>query len=151
MAGGSFQGKVSTSLSLSNHSDDANSNGAVAGVAGPQGGGGGRKQQDRRTCFSVELKQAEFSQSRFLEIIVHRAPARVALDEDPGPQRVQPQACRAPSDCQTPAITGSSTKRSPAGPVSLGSLPSDVGAFPSQSAQCLFTVLQRKKLSCVNV
>ena len=149
MAGGSFQGKVLTSLSLSNHSDDAKSSGAVVGVAGPQGGGGGGKQQDRRTCFSVELKQAELSQSRRPEIIVHRAPLRVALDEDSGPQRVQPQACRAPSGCQTPAITGSSTKRSPAGPVSLGSLPSGVGAFLCQSAQCLFTVFQNA--SCVNV
>ena len=138
-----------TSLSLSNHSDDTNSNGAVAGVVGPQVGGGRRKQQDRRTCFSVELKQAEFSQSRRLEIIVHRAPLRVALDEDSGPQRVQPQACRAPSGCQTPAIIGSSTKLSPAGPVSLGSLPSGVGAFLYQYAQSLFTVFQ--SASCVYV
>ena len=44
--GASFQGKRSISPSLSNHSDDANSNGAVEGGRGGWGRGGGRKQQD---------------------------------------------------------------------------------------------------------
>lgn len=50
--GGSFQGKGSTSLSLSNHSDGANSNGAVRGGGGDGVGEVGGSNRTRNLLFS---------------------------------------------------------------------------------------------------